>query len=529
MTETSTSRNITDSNTANTSMNRFYQTVLLVGGGPSGASAAKAMVDRGYKNVHLYEAYPHPKDLSKTSSKAYVIALSPRGQQGILDATGIDMLKEGEGSSSNPSIPGVVVSTHMARHVHNPRKHKTSSKARNNPSIARAIVTRQALTKGLLDVAQTSGAHIHYQHRLVDIDFDQKLATFQRSSGNTESDSTVNVRYDLLIAADGCHSKVRSLMVENQTRLRNFSAKTKEDSMEYQVVVLPQNPFETSHPKHTVHSWNHKALNSICLGFPTQNSTTTTTTTDNTSTSMLFAIVFPEGQLESFRSSGYKEPLTQLLPDLFEGPEGDSRLQEFESQLSQNQIANGGLCVWSSSLGHAESGILLLGDSGHGMWPSLGQGANCALESVGVFCKCLDKLEDTAATSTTTAGNDNTAFWIGALIREFSNARSEDAVAAVDLTYGGIGARQSRGRLNAPLSSKLQMIGMMLLHKLTLGVLPMPALLKILMGSNDLSYSTAKKFHFGYEKYICGTAALLVLAGMATFLLDRGVESGVEL
>ena len=68
--------------------------VVIFGGGPSGAAAAKAMADRGYTNVHVYKAYPHPKYLATTSSKAYVIALSPRGQQGILDATGIDVSKE---------------------------------------------------------------------------------------------------------------------------------------------------------------------------------------------------------------------------------------------------------------------------------------------------------------------------------------------------------------------------------------------------------------------------------------------------
>jgi len=36
--------------------------------------------------------------------------------------------------------------------------------------------------------------------------------------------------------------------------------------------------------------------------------------------------------------------------------------------------------------------VILLGDASSGMWPSLGQGANCALESVAVFTQCLDEL-----------------------------------------------------------------------------------------------------------------------------------------
>ena len=284
-------------------------------------------------------------------------------------------------------------------------------------------------------------------------------------------------------------------------------ARLAEDSMEYQVVVLPQNPFANTHPKGTTHSWNNGELNSICLGFPLLND------------AMLFAIVFPEGKLESFRKTEYEASLTKLLPDLFRDDNAGLLLEEFEKQLKSNQIANGGLCVWSSELGHPESGIVLLGDSGHGMWPSLGQGANCALESVGVFCKCLDTLESSSSFSS----------WTSRLVRDYSEARSEDATAAVDLTYGGIGARESRGRMNAPLSSKLQMVGMMLLHKLTLGVVPMPALLRILMGTRGLSYSTAKKFHFQYEKYICCSWGLAMLAVLVAAVMTRTGTSSSEL
>lgn len=62
---------------------------------------------------------------------------------------------------------------------------------------------------------------------------------------------------------------------------------------------------------------------------------------------------------------------------------------------------------------------------------------------------------------------------------------------------------------NSPLSYKLQRIGMMLLHKLTLGVVPKPALLR-LMGGENVSYSTALMYNLYYEKMIC-------LAGLALF------------
>jgi len=492
--------------------------VVVIGGGPSGAAAAKAMADRGYTNIDLYEAYPHPKSLAKTSSKAYKIALSPRGLQGIIDSTGLDLVEEAKEDGEG------VVSVDMSRHVYNPKTKKTSLRTTNHKEHPFVIIPRKGLVERILGAAQESCVRVHFQHRLLDVDFENRVATFAVLGENGEGGAkenttpqTIEVKYDLLIGADGCNSKVRNLMVENKKSLNEFSARIAEDSMEYQVAVLPENPFAKSLPEGCVHSWNNKELNGLCLAFPTKEPTDGTNDSDAQKHSLLFTIVFPEGQLESFRKDGYRTPLTKLCPDLFEGKDGERFLSEIEVQLRENQIANGGLCVWSSSFGHANvdtkgqaSGVILLGDSAHGMWPSLGQGANCSLESVGVFVRCLDQLESEYKES-----DKITSSWIKDLVERFDNARFKDATAAVDLTYGGIGTRQARGRLNAPLSYKLQLVGMFLLHKLTFGIVPMPALLEVMKGNKDYSYSTAKRFHFFYEKYIC-LGSLFFFVGMLT-------------
>ena len=124
------------------------------------------------------------------------------------------------------------------------------------------------------------------------------------------------------------------------------------------------------------------------------------------------------------------------------------------------------------------------------------------METVAVFCESLRDI------SSGSAAFASPSEWSSAVITEFNARRHADAVAAVDLTYGGIGARKSRGRQNAPLSFKLQVAGMMLLHKLTLGFVPQPALLRLMAGDSDLSYSKARMYNFYYEKAIC-------LAGLA--------------
>lgn len=223
---------------------------------------------------------------------------------------------------------------------------------------------------------------------------------------------------------------------------------------------------------------------------------------------MVFAIVFPEGELEKFYldTTLYVSALETLFPDL---PEPTRALIQQELSSDKRQIANGGLCVWPSCLGSPSHGIVLVGDSGHGMWPSLGQGANCALESASVFVQVM---HDSTL-------QDHSADWSSQVVTTFEERRGEDARAAVDLTYGGIGARKARGRGNTPLSFKLQVASIMLLHKLTCGIVPMPALLLVMMGK-PVPYAKASKYHFNYEKRIC-VGSFLVLGGAVWWLFSR--------
>ena len=466
----------TASGTTTTSSPQSRPRVVIVGGGPAGAATAKALADRQLYNVELFEAYPHPNEITRNAPKAYVIALGGRGQRGIQDSTKI----------VPSTIPKSVVSKTLVRHPRN--KEMDHSK---QPSV---IVPRKYLTAHLLDQAELAGAAVHLQQRLVEIDLVHRVAVFQSAVDET---ITRRVSYDLLIGADGSNSRVRTIL---DKQADDFSVvRQEQDSMEYQVVVLNKNPFPFL-ASDAVHAWNDKTYNSICLGFPLHTG------------GMLLAPVFPEGKLEEFKKEhvatgkGYDHALDCLLPDV-----SPAVRAEITQQLVEGEPANGGLCLWNSALGSSRNGVVLVGDSGHGMWPSLGQGANAALESVAVFCRAVDHVEHTM--------NESHRDWSAAVVNEFTALRHEDALAAVDLTYGGIGARKARGRGNAPLSFKLQVVGIMLLHKLTFGIVPKPALLRI-MGGDDVAYSTAHRYNFFYEKLIC-MGALLGCCAIAAYFRYR--------
>lgn len=438
--------------------------VVIVGGGPAGAVVAKALADRGLYDVHVLEAYPHPDEVPKNSGKAYVIALQPRGQRGIEEATSIVPL----------TVPGTVVSTEMIRHP--------SKKSLHHKDAPHLIAPRNTLTAHLLNEAKAAGATVSFHRKLVAVDFAKRVARLDSESSGT----VVDVPYDLLIGADGANSTVRALL--DQSELSDFAVeRMEEDSMEFQVATIPSSFQEGYFPSQSaVHVWNDKKFNSLGFAFPLAGGK-----------SMRSVVVFPQGKFDEWRKhynegnnglGGFSEGLESLMPDVRK-----SVRDEMIQQFSEGTPHNGGLCIWVSALGCPNNGVVLVGDSGHAMWPSLGQGANCALESAAIFCKAVDSVASNIGTPVE---------WSASVVQQFNSERYHDARSCVDLTYGGVGARESRGRTTAPLTFKLQVGVMMLLHKLSFGCVPMPALLRLMKGE-VVAYSTVHRLNFFYEKALC--------------------------
>lgn len=422
-----------------------YANICVVGGGPAGALVAYGLSMKGYK-VTLFEAYPHPHQAEKLGTKAYYIVLT-RGQR-VLDSLGL------------ANLPG-----------------KMEPEGKNKTRPLSVAYGRNTLSASLLDKALEAGTKLIFSHRLVDINLESKVATFE-----TTRKRRVQFQYDVLVGCDGVHSQTREILSE---LVPDFTVRTENDTMEYQVAVLPgrlesylkEESTKCAFKNKVMRSWNHRPTNSMCLAFPHEEGGT------------LFTIVFPGGELAAFaKKEDFHTPIQALLPELT-----SSARREIVQQLeTSGPPAIGGTCVWVNRL--VEGSIALVGDSAHGMWPSLGQGANCALESAAEFVH--------------SAGTEK---WL----QNYQANRYEDAVAAVDLTFRGIGGKSSRHMNNAPLLFWAQIAIMMLLNKGTFGVIPKPAMLRLMFG-DDVGYAKLYRWNDVYEKRVMWGAISVpfVLAGL---------------
>ena len=87
-------------------------------------------------------------------------------------------------------------------------------------------------------------------------------------------------------------------------------------------------------------------------------------------------------------------------------------------------------------------------------------------------------------------------------------------MSAVDLTYGGIGGVKVRGSSHSPIMFKLQILVFMVLHKVSFGVVPMPAMMRIMMG-DSARYSTLK-WENKVEKWM-----MRIIIGILVYTLIR--------
>jgi len=320
----------------------------VVGGGPVGALLAISLARHGYK-VGLYEGRPDSRQTSIYQGKSINIALSDRGWTS-LEKIGISA------DAKKQSIPMY----HRAIHGIDG---DLSSLPYGKEDEAIWSVSRGGINEQLLDIADDEpNITTHFEHRLVDVDFESATATFK-----VKNDKEFVIEADYVFGADGAYSKVRRLA----HNLPRFSYSQTYMPQCYIELNIPANP-DGSHKleKNALHIWPRKDFMLIALPNP-----------DGTFTCTLFLNYSGDPSFESLRGRSAVEAFFRTnFADAMEYLEDPVNvfMEKTAAPLFLVQVF-----PWSFN-----RKVGLIGDAAHAIVPFYGQGMNCGFED----CAELDAL-----------------------------------------------------------------------------------------------------------------------------------------
>ena len=320
----------------------------VAGGGPVGSLLAIVLGRHGY-DVGLYEGRPDSRVTSIYQGKSINIALSDRGWHS-LEQIGISP------DAKAQAIPMY----HRAIHG---LDGDLSALPYGREGDAIWSVSRGGINEQLLDIADAEpNIATHFEHRLVDVDFETASAVFRRQDARERV-----VDADYLFGADGAHSKVRRLAHS----LPRFSYSQTYMPQSYIELNIPANP-DGSHKleKNALHIWPRKDFMLIAL--PNPDGTFTCTLFLNFSGDPSFESLQERAAVQAFFASNFADAM-----DYLEDPVG-TFLEKTASPLFLVQVF-----PWSFN-----RKVGLIGDAAHAIVPFYGQGMNCGFED----CAELNRL-----------------------------------------------------------------------------------------------------------------------------------------
>jgi kynurenine 3-monooxygenase len=317
--------------------------LVIVGAGPVGSLLALTLARRGF-SVDVYERRPDMRRVEIGAGRSINLAVSTRGLH-ALHEVGLDedVLRE--------AVPM------RGRMTHAPDGELALLPYGRSAGEYINSMSRGGLNRLLMTRAEESGrVRIHFEKRLVDYRFDERLAIFRDEASATE----LGVDASAIVGADGSASALRTAMQE-QT-----GAHVTQDllSSGYKELTMPA-------PKGGGFAMDREALhiwprgNFMLIALPNLDGSFTCTLFLPFEGSPSFAELQSDPAAHAFFARHFPDALP-LIPGL--------AAQFIAAPLGRMVTVK----AWPWSAG----GALLLGDAAHAIVPFFGQGMNAGFEDV---------------------------------------------------------------------------------------------------------------------------------------------------
>ncbi len=408
------------------------KSAIVVGAGPAGALTAAHLAALGW-SVDVYERRCESNKVGQ-SARTYNVVLNSRG----LDALAYGGVKLDD---------GLVV--HLSGSVrHREKTGPVFSSSAFGGSIA---VDRGVLAATIVREAKEKygdSIRFHFNKSLYGVNFNTQTAVFERFEVEDGESLYEEARYDLLVGADGVRSRVRNAIAEESAE---FNVTQVVDGMKYKTIMLPKlaDPHVEYEWSRAFHTWSRGQCSLLAPPHP-----------DGTHTGVVILPAVGEWNWDDISTPQQVDKLfAAKFADAFSGvvPARDS------VKLAKQRASSGGTTTTVSSMVYKDS-VVLIGDAAHSCWPSLGQGANVALESTHALRVTFEEIKDDLPKA----------------LETFNRLRKPQVDACGRLSMSGFGG-VSRRTISGLFFARIVIIN--LIHKLLPTVFNRPAIFEV---SNSL-------------------------------------------
>jgi len=326
--------------------------VAVIGAGLGGTMIAIYLARRGYQVV-IFERRPDPRK-AKVSLASMNLGLSRRAKD-ALDHVGLltDVLAL--------SIP-----------MHGREIHDLQGQTRFQPYGKDLKEVIHAIPRGDINLALMEAAeaypNVELQFEASCTGLDRDLATVRYRDEATRE--TVEEQFDLVVGADGVHSRIRRWMQRGQRS--NFERHFLDWGWkEIRVPADADGGFRMT--REAFHLWPRGG--SMLFAHPNPDATFTCSLVLPYEGETSFASLTTRDEVRRFFAGNFPD-LVEMIPDL-------------EEQFLRNPVVD--LVDVSTSRWHHRDKVVLLGDAAHAVVPFYAQGMNAAFEDCRVLDDCLGR------------------------------------------------------------------------------------------------------------------------------------------
>ena len=330
--------------------------ITIVGAGLAGALLATLLAQRGW-SVDVFERRGDPRIEGYAGGRSINLALAERGLHALRQANAHREVLAQAVMMRGRFVHPLVGEAHLQPY------------GRDDSEVIWSI-NRGELNIVLIDAAESYGARIHFDRRLIDVDFQAGIATYAGDAREVEHP------FAAIVGADGAGSAVRAQMMQ----VSDLGERTDWLDHGYKELEIPPDGHgDFRIEPNALHIWPRGHYMLIAL--PNDERTFTVT------------LFMPSaGAHPSFESVRRGEQARALFEQAF--PDTLPLIPELVADYDANPI--GTLATLYLDRWQLDGRATLIGDAAHAMVPFHGQGMNCAFEDCVALADALDTHPDFA-------------------------------------------------------------------------------------------------------------------------------------